>query len=411
MLAFWPGLLSPDSVYQLQQIASGAINDWHPAFHTLTLWLITRIWFAPAPVVIVQITILSALIGWGLSLIQTLGTPAWLTWCVDFFFAISPGISSMLLTIWKDIAYSLALLALTLLILKIVNSRGKWLKKSSSWIIFGIVTALVALYRHNGAFVAFGTLTLHPVVLSQTMETDPSSNSPGWSVVARRSRSAVPGDRSNTSEEAQGRNLGLEGWAYSLIHYHSLSGSSLLPEEQDILSKIVDERSLATYSDDLEQHAIQITLRNPLVTFDYLLGQSTFIFQVIQPPHSRKEYVGLAVYDNPFGLKLNSKIPSIQTIYTKFSLWSEKPTWDWFFWRNAFWMYLFVFSSVIACIRQHSWYHFLLVFPVLLNALPFSAFSGGQLARYILPSLLISPLFSGYLLMIPKSQDYLNRIE
>jgi uncharacterized membrane protein YjfL (UPF0719 family) len=48
LLAFWPGLMSPDSLEQWRHIVQGQFNNDHPAFHTLTTWLITRVWIVPA---------------------------------------------------------------------------------------------------------------------------------------------------------------------------------------------------------------------------------------------------------------------------------------------------------------------------------------------------------------------------
>ena len=40
--AFWPGILGPDAQDQWQQATTGQIGNWHPAFHTLNFWLISK---------------------------------------------------------------------------------------------------------------------------------------------------------------------------------------------------------------------------------------------------------------------------------------------------------------------------------------------------------------------------------
>ena len=85
LAAFWPGFLSPDGVTQLSQVLSGIYYNWHPAIHTMTLWLFTRISFSPAPVVITQILILGSLLGWGIKTIASKNAPQWFTWGLTLF--------------------------------------------------------------------------------------------------------------------------------------------------------------------------------------------------------------------------------------------------------------------------------------------------------------------------------------
>jgi hypothetical protein len=63
LATFWPGVLSNDSIDQWRQMLSGCFFYWHPVFHTLTNWLITRIWLSPATIVKAQIVALSAIAG------------------------------------------------------------------------------------------------------------------------------------------------------------------------------------------------------------------------------------------------------------------------------------------------------------------------------------------------------------
>src|SRR5262249_58527353 len=60
LLTFWPGLMSADSLDQWRQILTREFNDWHPAFHTLTHWLITRPWGSPAADAGRQVVVLGA---------------------------------------------------------------------------------------------------------------------------------------------------------------------------------------------------------------------------------------------------------------------------------------------------------------------------------------------------------------
>ena len=65
-----------------------------------------------------------------------------------------------MITLWKDVPYSIAMLTLVLLLLAIATSDGEWLESKFGWLILALVAALIALYRHNGPPVAFATLTI-----------------------------------------------------------------------------------------------------------------------------------------------------------------------------------------------------------------------------------------------------------
>src|SRR5439155_2232823 len=159
LLAFWPGAMTSDTFDQWAQIISGRFNDWHCFTHTAFLWLMTRIWMSPAPVVVVQIIALSAVTGWILARFCTLGMPAPMAWALSGLFAVIPG-SSIVLVLWKDVPHSIAVLALTMLVLNVVSSGGECLRRWSSLLLLGIVATLMALLRSNAPLAAFGTLVL-----------------------------------------------------------------------------------------------------------------------------------------------------------------------------------------------------------------------------------------------------------
>jgi hypothetical protein len=160
LLIYWPGLMSPDSLDQWNQLSTGIFNDWHPVFHTFFEWALTRVWGSPASIALFQIIAMASLVGWGLAEFEKMGTPSWANWITVGIFMVLPDFPVMTSTLWKDVAYSLSILLLSILALKIVFSKGKWLEGKFSWIMVGGAAALVALFRHNGPPVAFGFLIL-----------------------------------------------------------------------------------------------------------------------------------------------------------------------------------------------------------------------------------------------------------
>lgn len=158
LVAMWPGSMSPDSHTQWQQMLEGQYTDWHSAFHTMTIWLLTRLWMSPAIVAVAQIISLALVAGWGLSVLQYHGVPRPVLWCTSFLFALIPVNGLMVVTLWKDVAYSCAMLALVICLFQVVMTKGEWLLHRLNWLALGIILALVCLYRHNGIGVGVATI-------------------------------------------------------------------------------------------------------------------------------------------------------------------------------------------------------------------------------------------------------------
>ena len=155
LLVFWPGMLSNDSLGQWGQALSGQMGDWHPIFHTFLLSLLMKIWYSPALPALLQILALALVFARGLGLLQVYGAPRWILWPVTLLFAVFPFNPLFSITLWKDIPYAIALLALFILFLRIALSSGAWLAEKRSWLWLGLAGFAVAAFRQNGPAVAF----------------------------------------------------------------------------------------------------------------------------------------------------------------------------------------------------------------------------------------------------------------
>ena len=78
--------MSLDSFEQWHQMTTGRYCDHHPIFHTLTNWLITRLWLSPSTVALVQLLTLAILAAWIIHRLRQWGMPRWLavTTCLVF---------------------------------------------------------------------------------------------------------------------------------------------------------------------------------------------------------------------------------------------------------------------------------------------------------------------------------------
>jgi hypothetical protein len=147
---------------QWRQVVSGAFIDNHPAFETMLLWLVTRIWQTPSMMAIFQIFALSLVMAWGLGELLRLGTPKWAVWGLSVLMGVSVLNGFMAAAIWKDTPYAIAVMGFTVLLLKIVTTNGKFLESGITWFWLGAVGALMPLFRHNGIALPIATL---PVLL------------------------------------------------------------------------------------------------------------------------------------------------------------------------------------------------------------------------------------------------------
>ena len=158
LIAYNPAIMSWDSYDQWSQ-ANGIIPlvNWHPVFHTLIIRFLISIIPSPSFVAFVQILFFSAIISASMVLLYTRGFN--LIFLVPFciIIAIIPSNGIQVVTLWKDIPYSISLLWLTLLFAKIISRNQLYTKIS---FIIEIALALICVYffRQNGIIVYIFTV-------------------------------------------------------------------------------------------------------------------------------------------------------------------------------------------------------------------------------------------------------------
>jgi hypothetical protein len=160
LFAFWPGLVSYDARMQYAEANNIEFTNRNPFFHTLNIYLIKQVWESPAAMAILQILGLSLVVGWGGKIFRQWGVSRTAVSIACLMVAASPFNAYLSVTIWKDIFYGIAFLALVLMIVQIIFSDGKVLKGLMTPIALGVIASLVMLYRHNGPPAALGALVI-----------------------------------------------------------------------------------------------------------------------------------------------------------------------------------------------------------------------------------------------------------
>lgn len=151
LIAYWPGGFSSDNTYQWRQITdSAAFTDWHPALHTILLWLITRVSNSLSLVVALQALCYALAVGHLTATLLRWRVPKVLCLLTALYLSASPGISNLLIFPWKDCAFAICVLVLSAQLFALHASRGAWLGKKRNLIALGATLCLCAILRHNG---------------------------------------------------------------------------------------------------------------------------------------------------------------------------------------------------------------------------------------------------------------------
>lgn len=313
LLSFYPGIMSVDSVNQWAQLSLFSFSNWHPAYHTILMWLITRLWYSPAAVALAQILGFSMILGYTLRLFgRDLEVPRPVLLAVALLVPAIPMNGIMLVTLWKDIPYSLCVLLLTAWLAAMIKSNGIWLASGPKYLWLALVVASISLLRQNGLPVAFGTLLacllfresrtrvvkalafsliLIAVIVGPiyaVFHVEPSSGQgvgvallPPLAAHVDAGTSLTPGEGEFLNEIRPFQ----EGWAY-LCHDISV-----------LVYSGVDFQPLLLHPAYAARTLLDLTLKNPAVTLRHFACSTAFVWQLPQPTGSYLETILLSNTD------------------------------------------------------------------------------------------------------------------
>lgn len=422
-LAFFPGLMSPDSLDSWRQIVGlQHLNDDHPAFHTFLLWLVTRIWFSPAAFTLIQVGAMSGLIGWELAYFAHLGVPHIILWGICSLFALSPVMGTMTITLWKDIPYGMSVLWLTLLLVKIVVSRGEWLR-SSRWhiMLLGAALTFVALFRHNGIFVSLGTVAILGVVyrrywreilitcclvvgiygltkgpVYQALGVQRISNFLLYHVPVHQVAAVIAAGTPLTDQEklVLDKLFPIDKWgpAYYCAAPHSIIFSK---EFNPDLLEFDDE-----YRSAFRRIWFSLIFRNLMAVVRHQLCAGSLVWVV--PQLTYLYTVPKEIPQNELGLSTQSQWPAARRWILTILDWSERPDVIWVLWRPALYLYALLGVTVLIAYRKREPRWLLLAVPALLQSVSLLLVNAGQDFRYQYSVYLVGVMSLGLLPLAVK---------
>ncbi len=148
LFAFFPGIMSFDSVSQWEQASTKIYNNAHPFLHTLLITLLKSVWDTPAFVALFQIIISSLIIAYSLVFFLKLGASKKKIFIVFFILLILPSVGIYNITLWKDVLFAQCITALSIIFIKDFLNQTKI--TNTKIILVAVLTLLISNMRHNG---------------------------------------------------------------------------------------------------------------------------------------------------------------------------------------------------------------------------------------------------------------------
>lgn len=424
LLAFFPGVMTNDSSDQWSQALSGEFLDHHPAFHTLAIRLLQKVWLSPASVAAAQILALGALVGWACVKLRRGGLPRWAAGAIALLMALAPVNGTFINTLWKDIPFSISVFALTLLVFWVAVARQEQpLARPRFWAGWVVAAMATLLFRHNGPPAVLGGFAAL-LLLERTQ----------WKrilVAAVATWALTFGVRQavwRTYDVRPGVGaVSLVG----LLGAHVAHGTPLTDEERTILNALhpLEDRwnyhcitqsptlyggrfssaALSKHQHELARLLVNLSLRDVRPVISHIVCASSMLWKVDQ---AQDFMSGPAIWwedgrlrymtERPGGPQPHSLLPSLQQ-----RLWSlTEPTLErgltWFFWRPATALYLLLLACLVVCLRQRSWRHAAVLAPIVLHTAALIVFNPSPDVRYQYPVILVSLLLTPCWLLLPR---------
>lgn len=159
LYAFNPAISSPDTRDCLDSAhhIKGMVN-WHPPFYVLLLKVLISIWDSPYTIVLFQLIFWVFVVSEMLLFLRERGVSENVLLLLALMMGFAPSTFVHLVTIWKDIPYTISLLWLSVILSKFILKRERGIFLSLEFIAASVLTFFL---RQNGMVVlAFVYLTL-----------------------------------------------------------------------------------------------------------------------------------------------------------------------------------------------------------------------------------------------------------
>lgn len=146
-VALYPGILTWDSYSQWSQAKAFDFGNWAPFFYTFIMALIGKVHPSPSGMGLLQVLANTVVISAVCAYAYRLGVKLWWVAAAIVAYAVLPQIGYYNVTIWKDVLFSILLVAQGLLLFRLVVNDGD---SRRALIGLGILIGVAYSVRANG---------------------------------------------------------------------------------------------------------------------------------------------------------------------------------------------------------------------------------------------------------------------
>lgn len=404
LLAYWPGILVSDSMVQWNQTQTGVFDDWHPAYNTIYIFLLTKIWNNPGFVLLVQCLLMALTIGYFFSRLEKYyKVNKYLLFIASFIFAIIPLNFNFAVTLLKDTLYSTFVILFTAIIIDIINDK-EFFSNKIKCVFLLLVCLVISLFRHNGIIVV--ALTGIILILVYRKKIMPYIVFGSW-IIIYLLMTTIGFKILNIQENSYANKYGPV--SHIIARMLNTDGVEFSSEDMEFLSKYVDIEKLKTtynpynmdYSinsqniDNLKESGneylkfgIKKAIEYPRVVIKHYIQLTSFLYSPI--PFEGSYTVGmftetdLWIYNDKYpNLNENSKIPKLLPILKNIEVKYQTGTLGIITMRPAIYMYLSIIMIIVISIIRKSKKILLIILPTVLNIISLAPAIPVAMTRYV----------------------------
>jgi len=402
-ISFYPANMSSDSIDQWKlAIGIFPLNDWHPIGHTLIISLLLKIVESPVILSLAQMTFTSCIFASCFRYFYKKGIGIRVLYIMAIILAILPNTGVNVVTIWKDIPYTVTLVWLTYLLLRFVNDKEECLK-SIIWLgQLGAALVLVTLLRHNGIVVLIACTILFCIVsirerkktpiivvmiailtvigikgpICKKLEVNP--NAPGIKYISP--IHDIAGEwyyYDDITEETQEFMEGiLEEKVWKELYNQYSANPYMFENEYDFVKKLGEQE----FSEVIGTY-IKSLINNPGAIIYYRLSSFNLLWDVTQPNNSYNNRYCSEIIENDIGLKQNqTKLTELCNKYLEIS--AINPVTDTLIWRVGIYLVGIIIMSYRWVVKRN-WKKFIVIIPLVSNIVSLALTMNWQEYRYI----------------------------
>jgi hypothetical protein len=425
LLAFFPGMMSSDSVDEWLQAMGTPTSDHHPILHILAEKALAQLWASPAIVAGTQIMVLSLLVGFCCVSLRRSGVSALVTGATSAFVALAPPNLTLSITLWKDIPYAAGLVALTVLLFRFEESPRPN-RPLRFWAALGVAALAALSFRHNGfaavlgawlalvlldrrsarvvSAVMIGALIvhagLHRWAVRHYHADEPPASLAVVGLLSSHVAARTPLDSADAALLSELRPLD-EDWRYNCLNVDST-----------LYDAGFHSSRLSSHDADYLALAVRLSLRAPSVSLHHLWCASSSLWRIramgaylfAEPATVLPSGEIRSIDAMPGAPQTHSFLPGLRArLAHLFDRTVNDESLSWLIWRPALSLYVLLFSCAVACRRRRSMRLFAVLLPCLLHTAVLALLIPVQDLRYQYPVVLVSELFSLAFLALPTA--------